>query len=181
MSTWVKQYVKAPVLSLWLFVGLFALPAHALTVKFSEAELQEKVTRVMPLVKKTSFLTVELTKPVLKLAQDKNEIELELNVKLLTGGLASYGYTRLTGALSYKSEESAFYVSNMQVHEVQIEGMPDLFTPQVIKMAEQVVNPVLEQMPIYRLKDDLTETMVKAVLESIEVRNKELVATLKVI
>jgi len=50
-----------------------------------------------------------------------------------------------------------------------------------MSMAEQVVNPVLNKMPIYKLKDDLTQTMLKAVLESIEVRNKELIATLKVI
>jgi len=159
----------------------FAFPVQALTVKFSEADLQEKVSSVMPLVRKTSFLTVELSKPVLALAKDKNEIELQLNVKLLMAGLEYRGYTRLTGSLSYNSEKSAFYVTNMKVREVKVEGMPDLFAPQVIQMAEQVVNPVLNQMPIYKLKDDLTESMIKAVLESIEVRNKELVATLKVI
>ncbi|QUM89980.1 DUF1439 domain-containing protein [Moritella sp. 36] len=164
-----------------LLMCTFVLPAQALTVKFSEAELQEKVLSVMPLVRKTSFLTVELSKPVLALAKDKNEIELQLNVKLLMAGLEYSGHTRLTGSLSYNSEKSAFYVTNMKVHEVKVEGMPDLFTPQVIQIAEQVVNPVLNQMPIYKLKDDLTQTMIKAVLESIEVRNKELVATLKVI
>ena len=159
----------------------FSFTAQALTVKFSEAELQEKVSTVMPLVKKTSFLTVELSNPVLALAKDKNEIELQLNVKLLMAGLEYRGHTRLTGSLSYNSEKAAFYVTNMKVHEVKIEGMPDLFTSEVIRMAEQVINPVLNQMPIYKLKDDLTQTMIKAVLESIEVRNKELVATLKVI
>ncbi len=159
----------------------FALPAQALTVKFSEADLQEKVSSVMPLVKKTSFLTVELSKPVLALAKDKNEIELQLDIKLLMAGLEYRGHTRLTGSLSYNSEQAAFYVTNMKVHEVNVEGMPDLFTSEVIRMAEQVVNPVLNKMPIYKLKDDVTQTMVKAVLESIEVRNKELVATLKVI
>ncbi|MCJ8350418.1 DUF1439 domain-containing protein [Moritella sp.] len=170
-------------LTVWLFMCALALPlpVQALTVKFTEAELQDKVSKVMPLVKKTSFLTVELTDPVLKLAQDKNEIELQLKVKLLTGGLESRGYARLTGSLSYRAEDAAFYVTNMQVHEVSIDGMPDLFTPQVIRMAEQVVNPVLNQMPIYKLKDDLTQSMVKAVLESIEVRNKTLFATLKII
>lgn len=168
------------ILSLFLMCASI-LPAQALTVKFTETELQEKVTKVMPLVKETPFLTVELTDPILKLAKDKNEIELQLNVKLLTAGVENRGYTRLTGSLSYKSEEAAFYVTNMQVHEIKVEGLPELFTPQVIKMAEQVVNPVLETMPIYKLKDDLTQTMVKTVLESIEVRDKTLVATLKVI
>jgi len=157
------------------------LPAQAFTVEFSEAELQDKVTKVMPLVKKTPFMTVELTNPVVKLAKDKNEIELQLNIKLLTAGLEQGGYARLTGSLSYQSEDAAFYVTDMQVHELTVEGMPEFFTPQVIKIAEQVVNPVLDQMPIYKLKDDLTQTMVKAVLESIEVRNKTLFATLKVI
>lgn len=157
------------------------LPAQAFTVKFSEADLQDKVTKVMPLVKKTAFMTVELTNPILTLAKDKNEIELQLNVNLLIGGVEHRGYTRLTGSLSYKAENAAFYVTNMQVNEVTIEGMPAFFTPQVKQIAEQVVNPVLDRMPIYKLKDDLTQTMVKAVLESIEVRNKTLIATLKVI
>ena len=157
------------------------LPAQAFTIKFSEAELQEKVAKVMPLVRKTSFMTVELTNPIVKLAKDKNEIELQLNVKLLMAGLEKRGYARLTGSLSYRAEDAAFYVTNMQVHEVSIDGMPDFFTPQVIRMAEQVVNPVLNRMPIYKLKDDLTQSMVKAVLESIEVRNKTLFATLKII
>jgi len=176
-----NKRMSKSVLTLLLLVCTFALPVQALTVKFTEMELQEKVLQVMPLVKKNSFLSVEFSNPIVKLAKDKNEIELRLNIKLLTGGLESRGYTRLSGSLSYKSEDAAFYVSNMQVHEVQVEGMPELFTPQVITMAEQLVNPVLSQMPIYKLKDDLTQTMVKAVLESIEVRNKELIATLKVI
>jgi len=163
------------------FICASIVPAQAFTVKFSEAELQEKVTKVMPLVKKTPFMTVELTNPIVKLAKDKNEIELQLNVKLLTAGLEKRGYARLTGSLSYQAEDAAFYVTNMQVHEVKVDGMPEFFTPQVIKIAEQVVNPVLDQMPIYKLKDDLTQTMVKAVLESIEVRNRELIATLNVI
>ncbi|WP_232784223.1 DUF1439 domain-containing protein [Moritella sp. Urea-trap-13] len=157
------------------------LPAQALTVKFSEAELQEKVSKQMPLIKKTSFMTVELTNPILTLAKDKNEIELQLNVKLLMGELENQGYARLTGSLSYKAADAAFYVTNMQVHEVRVEGMPEFFTPQVKQMAEQVVNPVLDKMPIYKLKDDVTQTMVKAVLESIEVHNKTLIATLSVI
>ena len=157
------------------------LPAQAFTVKFSEAELQEKVAKVMPLVRKTSFMTVELTNPIVKLAKDKNEIELQLNVKLLMAGLEKRGYARLTGSLSYQAEYAAFYVTNMQVHEVTVDGMPEFFTPQVIQIAEQVVNPVLDKMPIYKLKDDLTQTMVKAVLESIEVRNSTLFATLKII
>ncbi len=181
MSTWVNKYVTAQLFSLALLLCMFVLPAHALTVKFSETELQDKVTGVMPLVKKTAFMTVELSEPVVKLAKDKNEIELQLNVKLLTGSLEGRGYTRLTGSLSYKSEEAAFYVTNMQVHDVRVEGMPEFFTPQVKQMAEQVVNPVLDQMPIYKLKDDLTQTMVKAILESIAVRDKTLIATLKVI
>jgi len=176
----IKRISKS-VFTLLLLFFTFALPVQALTVKFTEAELQEKVLAVMPLVKQTSFLSVELSNPVLTLAKDKNEIELRLNVKLLTAGLESRGYTRLTGSLSYKAEDAAFYVTNMKVHEVKVEGMPDIFTPQVMSMAEQVVNPVLNKMPIYKLKDDLTQTMLKAVLESIEVRNKELIATLKVI
>lgn len=157
------------------------LPAQALTVKFSEAELQDKVNKVMPLVRETSFMTVELTNPILTLAKDKNEIELQLNLKLMMGGLENRGYTRLTGSLSYKAADAAFYVTNMQVHEVRVDGMPEFFTPEVIKMAEQIVNPVLDQMPIYKLKDDITQTMVKAVLKSIEVHNKTLIATLNVI
>lgn len=179
MKSRVKVLNKLIVTLLLLCASI--LPAQALTIKFSEAELQDKVNKVMPLVKKTSFMTVELTNPILTLAKDKNEIELQLNVKLLMGGLENRGYTRLTGSLSYKSEDAAFYVTNMQVHEVTVEGMPEFFTPQVIKMAEQIVNPVLDQMPIYKLKDDVTQTMVKAVLESIEVRNKTLIATLDVI
>ena len=180
MTTRIGKYIKTPLLSLWLLCFM-VFPAQALTVKFTEAELQEKVTQVMPLVKKTSFMTVELTNPILTLAKDKNEIELQLNVKLLMGDLANKGYARLTGSLSYKAENAAFYVTNMQVHEVKVEGMPEFFTPQVKQMAEQVVNPVLDKMPIYKLKDDVTQTMVKAVLESIEVQNKTLIATLNVI
>lgn len=176
-----KKLVRKPMLTLGLLLGILALPAQALTVKFSEAELQAKILKEMPIVETTPFMTVKLTEPVLTLAEDKNEIQLQLNINLLIGGAESQGYTRLTGSLSYKPEHAAFYVTNMQVHEVKVAGMPDFFTPEVAKMAEQVVNPMLDKMPIYRLKDDATQTMLKAVLESIEVRNKELIATLSVI
>lgn len=176
-----QKLLCKPMFGLLLLLSMLALPVQALTVKFSEAELQKKILKEMPIVETNPFMTVKLTEPVLTLAEDKNEIQLQLNVSLVIGESESRGYTRLTGSLSYKPEHAAFYVTNMQVHEVKVAGMPDFFTPEVAKMAEQVVNPMLDKMPIYRLKDDVTQTMVKAVLESIEVDNKELIATLKVI
>lgn len=160
---------------------LLALPVQALTVTFSEAELQAKVEQVMPLVRQTLFVTIELSQPVIQLASDENVIDLQLNVKVSSVGFEKQGVTRLSGTLIYSAKDNAFYVADMRVLEIEVDGMPPQFKPQVIQVAEQVFNPVLQSMPVYRLKDDLTQTMVKAVLESIEVQNKQLVATLKVI
>ncbi len=160
---------------------LLAMPVQALTVSFTEAELQGKVAQVMPLVRQTMFVAIELSQPVVELASDENVIDLQLNVKLSSVGFEKQGVTRLSGTLIYSAKDSAFYVADMRVLEIDVAGMPPQFKPQVIQVAEQVFNPVLKTMPVYRLKDDLTQTMVKSVLESIEVKNKQLVATLKVI
>ena len=160
---------------------VLSVPAQALTVTFSEAELQEKVDQVMPLVKQTMFATVTLNDPVLTLAEDANEIELQLNLQLIMAGITQPGSIALAGQLSYDEQQAAFYVTNMRVLDVQIKGMPTEFTPQIIMVAEQLVNPVLASTPVYRLQAGLTQTMIKSVLESIEVRDKQLVATLKVI
>jgi hypothetical protein len=174
-------FISKLLLTSSLLLCIFSLSAQALTVTFSEAQIQEKVSQAMPMVKKNAFMTIELSNPVVKLAKDINEIELQLQVRLLTAGSTNRGFTRLTGSLSYNAQQAAFYLTNVKILQLQVEGMPVQFEAQIIELAEQTITPVLQTMPVYRLKKDMTQTMIKALLESIRVENKQLIATLKVI
>ena len=79
--------------------------AFAFTKEFTEAELQEMVSAIMPITRSKFFVTMTLSEPRLDLLESSNEIGLGANIK--ASALGSYGGSGsgyLTGSLSYNQE-----------------------------------------------------------------------------
>jgi len=154
--------------------------AFSYTLEISADELQSKVSAMMPMEKKKSFITVILSHPEIDLTVGNNKIGVSSQIAIVAlGGISGSGKVKITGLLSYDSEKSAFFFKNPEVVSLESEDVPPLLLPKVKALTQLAVSQFLSKKPIYKLKDDnVKQKLTKAVLQSIQVENNQLLAEL---
>ncbi len=163
-------------LSLWLLSTV----SHAYTLEFTQPQLQEKISAMMPVTKKTMLATVVVDDAILNLVQGSNKLTLSANIQAnALAGLSATGSIKVQGTLKYNAKEGAFYFNNPEIIELNIKEIPAQFHEQVKKMAQGALARSLSRYPVYKLKDDnMKQQLAKTMLKSMEVKDQTLVVTL---
>ncbi|VAW61508.1 hypothetical protein MNBD_GAMMA11-2537 [hydrothermal vent metagenome] len=168
--------------SLVIFMMLLSQTAMAFsyTLEISEKELQEKVSKMMPLEKKKYFVTVILSEPVIDLTGGNNEIGIFSHVKIIApGSIEGAGKVKITGSLRYDSKTGSFFFKHPEIVSLEVNDVPEKYMPNIKKIAQSAVSKILATRPVYKLKDDnLKQKLAKSVLKSIKVENKKLLVEL---
>jgi hypothetical protein len=174
-------YMKYLIGIIFLFMANVAY-AFSYTKEFTEVELQEKVEGMMPLEKKKFFVTVIITEPKLDLIEGSNEFGIQTHIEAIApGGIKGNGLTNITGSISYKPDEGAFYMDNPVIVDLKINGIAEKYHPKIKKIAQAIVSKFLSSRPVYKLRDDnLKHKLAKATLDSVLVQNEKLLVTLSV-
>ncbi len=173
------QFKKACMAWMLLLISQVSL-AFEYTLEFTQPELQEKISAMMPVTKQTMLATVVVDNAKLELIEgsDKLAIAAKLNAQIL-GNLNATGDVKIQGTLSYNAKEGAFYLKNPEIIELNINEIPPKFHDQVKQLAQKGVAKKLSNQPVYKLKDDDTkQSLAKSMLKSLQVKNKTLIATL---
>ncbi len=156
--------------------------AFSYTVEISEAELQAKVSAMMPMEKTAFFVTVILSNPNVDLTNGNNEIGFfsHIEVKML-GKIKGSGKVKITGTLSYEAEKTAFFFHEPKIVRLEIKNTSEKVTLSVKKVVGIAARKILATRPIYTLSDDnLKHKLAKSVLKSIKVENEKLYIVLGV-
>lgn len=150
--------------------------AFSYTVEISEAELQSKVSAMMPMKKTAFFVAVTLSNPNIDLTNGNNEIGLFAQVEVQAlGSIKGSGEVKITGALSYAAEKAAFFLHNPKIVRLDVKNASEKVTLSMKKVIEIVARKILAARPIYILNDDnLKHKLAKSVLKSIKVENEKL-------
>lgn len=150
--------------------------AGALTLKFTEAELQEKVSAMMPLEKKKGFITIVFSDPVVKLLKESNKIGIKTNMAAkIPGGIKGTGMAEITGSLSYNKDESTFHMLDPVITTMHIDKVPDKFQPKIKALAQKSLSKTMATRPIYKLRDDnMKHKLAKSTLKNISVKDGKL-------
>lgn len=176
-----KKLVFTLVLAALLMCSQIAM-AFSYTLKITEEELQSKVSAMMPIEKKTFFITIILSKPDIDLSVGNNEIGVFSHIDVMApGGINGTGKARITGSLRYDSEKSEFFFKNPKIVSLESGDIPPHLLPKVRDVAQLAASQFLSTRPVYRLSDDnLKQKLVKAVLQSVNVKNNLLIIELRV-
>lgn len=164
----------------FLIISMASLAnAFSYTHSFTEAELQQQIEKVMPIVKKKYFLTMTLSNPQIDLIEGANEIGLKSNINVdAPGGMGGKGQAHIVGQLDYKQAEGAFYFRNARLVDLTLEGVSPELLPEIKKAAQSGLTRSLSKRPVYVLKDtDVKQKIAKSTLKSIMVKNQELEIT----
>lgn len=165
-----------------LLLSACSVQAYSYTKEFTEAELQNMLSAMMPLSKTKYFVTLTFTQPKLHLLEDSNELGLGANIRAnALGAFSGNGTTYLTGSISYNQEEGAFYFHNPKLVELKLNGVAKKQETEIQKLAQSTIASLLATRPIYILNDnDLKQKLAKSTLESVKVENGKLIVSLSV-
>jgi len=154
--------------------------AFSYTLEIPEQELQQQVSAMMPLIKKTMFATVTLSDPIVDLISKSNEIGFFTHVEVIApGGLKGSGRGKIQGEVIYKPEQAAFFINNPTIVSLEIDRVPKTVIPTISHVAQVVLFKALSKYPVYKLNDeDVKQKLAKSTLKSISVGDKKLLITL---
>lgn len=164
----------------FLFIAMASFAnAFSYTQNFTQAELQQEIEKVMPIVKKKYFMTITLSDPRIELIEGTNELGLKSHINVSApGGLQGDGLVHLVGKLDYNEAEGALYFRNARLVELSLNGIPSEIQPELKKIAQTSLTKTLSKRPVYVLNDqDVKQKIAKATLQSITVKNQELAIT----
>ncbi len=167
--------LKAIILLTFSLVA-FDTMAIGYTLKLSEAELQERVSAMMPLEKKQLFLTVVISDPQISLLPDTDQVGVFLNVDaIIASGLKGSGRGRVIGSLFYDKSLGAFFLKDPVLDSLQIDRIPAQLNQQIAKVSQAMIASTLASYPLYTLNDnDFKQKMAKSLIESIDVQDQQL-------
>jgi Protein of unknown function (DUF1439) len=157
-------------------LAAFDTMAIGYTLKLSEAELQERVSAMMPLEKKQLFLTVVISDPQISLLPDTDQVGVFLNVDaIIASGLKGSGRGRVIGSLFYDKSLGAFFLKAPVLDSLQIDRLPAQLNQQIAKVSQAMIASTLASYPLYTLNDnDFKQKMAKSMIESIDVQDQQL-------
>lgn len=160
---------------------LLAFFSH--TVEVSQQELQQQLDAMGTLQHKEPLISVIISHPTIELQQDSSKIGLKGDVEtVLLGSMKANANLHVRGNIRYNPEQGAFFMTDIEVVSLQSAQIPPQQISNVKRIVQNLLNPVLQQQPVYILKDDnLQEQLAKAVLKDVTVNNGKLLLTLSVL
>ena len=149
--------------------------AFSYTLEIPEAKLQKKVLAMMPMEKKILFFKVILTEPKIELIEEDNKVGIFSHIEVVgPGGLQGKGRAKINGSLIYKAKKSGFYFVDPVIEQLEIDKVDDKHIPQIKAIVQIAARKMLKKHPVYKLNDDnLKHKLAKAMLQSIEIKEKK--------
>ncbi|MEY8204275.1 MAG: DUF1439 domain-containing protein [Bermanella sp.] len=154
--------------------------SHSYTLEFTESQLQEKISAMMPVTKKTMLATIVVDDAILDLVAGSERLALSASIQAdALAGLSASGSLKIMGTLKYNAQQGAFYFHEPKLIELNIKDVPPKFHEQIKKLAQAALAKSLSRYPVYKLKDDnMKQQLAKSMLKSMEVKDQTLVVTL---
>lgn len=146
------------------------------TLKITEQELQEKLSKQLPIERQAAYISAKIYDSQVNLIEGSDEIGVFTNMDLTVfGSIKGSGRAYAKGVITYNVEKGAFYLINPNIVSLDIENIPPDFIPDIKKIAQLSLEQALKISPFYLFSDQKTqEKMAKSSLESIQVKDQTL-------
>ena len=160
------------------FICLLLLPQFAAaisyTLKITEQELQQKLSRELPIEREAAYLAAKIYDSQVDFIEGTDQVGLFTKIDLLTlGSIKSSGQAYVKGSVTYNPEKEAFYLINPAIVSVEITDMPPEFIPEIKRIALLSLERAVQIYPIYKFKDEkIQEKMARSAVESIQVKKQ---------
>jgi hypothetical protein len=159
---------------------LSSLPSFATglpyTLKITEQELQEKLSKKLPIKREAAYISAEIYDSRVDLIEGSDQIGVFTHMYVtVLGNIKGSGRAYAKGVLTYNAEKKAFYLINSNIVSLEIENIPPDLIPEIKKIAQVSLEKALQVSPIPLFSDQKTqEKMAKSSLHSIQVKDQTL-------
>ncbi|MBS1714131.1 MAG: DUF1439 domain-containing protein [Armatimonadetes bacterium] len=156
-------------------VAVLAVSARKpeITLRMSQAELQDRIKAKFPVEQSAFPLTVVYSDPEVSLDPVGNRIKIGLSASatLLSGRIAK---GRLEGdtTVRYEPDRAALFFDDASFSRLEIEGVPEDVLKPLLPIAGRLVHDRLDSVAVYRLNaDDLRHNVARAVLKDVDIED----------
>lgn len=168
-----------------LGVGVFFLISqNDYVFRFSEADLRERVDQRLPWTKRYLFIfDVTVDNPRIDLVEGSDRVaggvDILLNITLGGSELPLGGAVDVSGNVLYQSEDGEFFLTDPEIENVRVEGVPERFSNQANEAISMALREFYRTRPIYSLQGtDASHVAARLVLKDVVVEDEHLVVTL---
>ena len=168
-----------------VFMALLLISFHSFafnyTVELTEQQLQQQLSRIMPIQQEKFLVTVILSDPILELAKDSDQIGLFANIKMTApGGIQGSGRAKIMGNIRYKSETGSFYLNNPKIAHIEVDQIPEQYHSNIKELAQMALTNTMTNRALFTLRDDnKQEKLAKSVLKSVTVNSGKIIINLE--
>lgn len=162
----------------WYFSG------RRYVVVITQDRIDEVLRTKFPITKSYLLLfQVKYSNPHARMLPDSERVEIgldaELNVRLGKEPKRLGGTVLATTGLSYRSDTYEFYLSDPQITQLSVQGVPPEVLEKVQMVTTALLGEYLPRHPVYTLEDEtLKKQAVRLLLRDVQVRNREIHCTL---
>lgn len=151
-----------------------------LTLSLSREELQQAVSERFPVKREELLASVTFRDPQVILREGDNRVGIDLEARIkLPLVRAVQGRAAAVGEVAYDPATRAFFFRNPEITRLDLSGPAEEFREPLTQAVEQFAAPVLEETPVYTLKDRSTEEKTAGyLLRRVSVRDGKLHLTL---
>jgi len=166
------------------FICLLILPQFATalsyTLTITEKELQEKLSKELPIKREVSYLSAKIYDSQVDLIEDTKQVGLFTKIDLLAlGSIKGSGQAYVKGEITYNPAKGEIYLINPNIVSVTTDNIPPDLMPDIKRIAQLSLEKAVKIYPIYKFKDEKIQAkMAKSVLESIQIKKQTIVITM---
>lgn len=123
---------------------------HALsyTQEVTEAELQQKIEAMMPLEKKTFFVTITVTAPKLNLLEGSDALSIKADIAMQAiAGIKGSGTTTISGSITYNPTQGSFHLLNPTIVDLHIVGIEEQYQAKIKQLAQTAITNSMANFP----------------------------------
>ncbi len=164
--------------------AVFLFSQRDFVLRFSETDLRERVDDRLPWTKRYLFIfEVTVDNPRIDLVDGSDRVaggvDLQLNIDFGDSDIPLGGAVDVAGGVRYQAENGEFYLTDPEIENIRIQGVPDRFANQANVAISLALAEFYRTRPIYSLDDtDASHLAARLVLKDVTVEDEHLVVTL---
>jgi hypothetical protein len=171
-----------------ILLGLFGVVTYFKGRRYEVVVTQERIDTTLreqfPQSKSYFYiLKIDYHNPEVKLLEGRDRVQIgldaTLNIKLSTELEELGGGVTLTSGIRYDVDEYAFYLSDVVLERLDIQGVPEKLMGQVRDAVTQAAEETLAKYPVYMLDGaDAKKQAARLLLKDFEVKQQAVYITL---
>jgi Protein of unknown function (DUF1439) len=155
-------------------------------IKFSHAELTERLARRFPLEKSVAgLLDVSLTRPRVNAREESGKdarlaATFDVQIKMMLSNKVVAGTVSMSGVPRYDMATRSIFIGDVRVDSIRVDNMPDALSAALAKAASSIARDNIEDKPLRTFTEaELTRFGLTLNPQRIDVRSEGIALVMK--